>query len=111
MTAENGCELCEAAVMTERFFEDDECWIAECEACAVPMVVWKTHDPSPHDEVKNRLHGLLLEVSVRFYDFEPRIDDNMRTIPGHYHAHARPRNGLTGYGTRKTDEPLPASDN
>ena len=96
------CELCEAAQLTERFHEDEECWIAECEACSVPMVVWKTHDPMPHDTVKTRLHQLLLEVSVRFYDFEPRIDDNMRTIPDHYHAHARPRNGFSGYGTRKT---------
>lgn len=95
------CELCEAAVLTERFHEDDECWIAECEACAVPMVVWKMHDPAPRDDVKARLHGLLLEVAAMFYDFEPRIDDDMRTIPDHYHAHARPRHGHNGYGTRK----------
>lgn len=99
------CELCEAAPMTERFHEDDECWIAECEACAVPMVVWKIHDPSPDDGVKGRLHELLLQVSAKFYDFEPRIDDNMRTIPHHYHAHARPRHGYNGYGTRNDVKP------
>ncbi|MEY2965979.1 MAG: hypothetical protein RLY50_29, partial [Actinomycetota bacterium] len=38
------CELCEAARMTEWFFEDDEMWIAECESCGVPMVVWREHD-------------------------------------------------------------------
>lgn len=91
--------------MTERFHEDHECWIAECEACAVPMVVWKVHDPSPDDDVKRRLHALLLDVSSRFYDFEPRVDDNMRTIPDHYHAHSRPRHGYNGYGTRNSVQP------
>lgn len=34
------CELCAAERITEWFYEDDECWIAECEQCYVPMVVW-----------------------------------------------------------------------
>ena len=37
-----GCDLCEAAVITTRYFEDDDCWIADCEICLVPMVVWRT---------------------------------------------------------------------
>ena len=41
------CELCEAARLTEWFHEDDDCWIAECESCSVPMVVWKIHDADP----------------------------------------------------------------
>ena len=40
--AEN-CDLCEAARITPWFHEDDICWIAECEICAVPMVVWRSH--------------------------------------------------------------------
>ena len=44
---EPACELCAADRVTEWFYEDDECWIAECEACYVPMVVWKRHDPNP----------------------------------------------------------------
>ena len=51
------CELCDAARLTEWFHEDEECWIAECEACAVPMVVWRTHDPEPTVDVKDRLHA------------------------------------------------------
>ncbi len=51
----DSCELCEAARMTEWFYEDDVCWIAECEQCYVPMVVWKTHDPSPPDDVRDAL--------------------------------------------------------
>jgi hypothetical protein len=29
------------------------------------------------------------------------VDDNMRNIPDHYHAHARPRGGFFGHGHRK----------
>lgn len=88
--------------MSEWFYEDDECWIAECESCAVPMVVWRQHDPSPNEETRLRLHGKLFDVVAQFFEFEPRIDDNMRTIPDHYHAHARPKNGFYGYGLRRT---------
>ena len=31
-----GCDLCEAARITPWFHEDELCWIAECEICAVP---------------------------------------------------------------------------
>ena len=30
------------------------------------------------------------------------VDDNMRNIPDHYHAHARPRGGFFGHGMRRT---------
>lgn len=96
-----GCELCEAARMSEWFHEDEECWIAECESCAVPMVVWRTHDAEPPAEVRERLWSKLADVVAEHFTFEMRIDDNMRTIPDHYHAHARPRNGYYGHGTRR----------
>ena len=85
------CELCEAARFTEWFHEDEECWIAECEACSVPMVVWKVHSPSPPDEVRLALHRKLLDVAGRVFAEDFYIDDNMRQIPDHYHAHARAR--------------------
>lgn len=94
MIDERPCELCEAARLTEWFYEDDECWIAECEACDVPMVVWRTHDPSPPDEVKARLHARLADVVAARFDDEHYVDDNLRTIPTHYHAHARSRRGF-----------------
>ena len=53
------CELCAAARFTEWFHEDDECWIAECESCGVPMVVWRVHDPTPPADVRLRLHERL----------------------------------------------------
>jgi hypothetical protein len=32
---------------------------------------------------------------------EHYVDDNMRNIPDHFHAHARPRGGFFGHGFRK----------
>ena len=88
------CELCEAAPITPRLFEDSSCWIAECESCSVPMVVWKVHAPEPPEEVKLRLLRCLAEAVADGYDFEHYVDDNMRSIPTHYHAHARRKRGL-----------------
>jgi hypothetical protein len=43
-----------------------------------------------------------LEIVVdAHFEFEMRIDDNMRTIPDHYHAHARPKGGFYGHGLRR----------
>ena len=88
------CELCEAAPYTAWYYEDDECWIAECDACSVPMVVWRRHDASPPDDVRRRLHDRLATVVAEQFTDEIWIDENMRTIPTHYHAHARARRGF-----------------
>jgi hypothetical protein len=85
------CELCEAAVVTKRYFEDEVCWIGDCEICLVPMVVWRTHDAVPPEEVKQRLQAALRVVAeAEFGDGNWSYDDHMRNIPDHYHAHARP---------------------
>ena len=85
------CELCEAARITPWFYEDDECWVADCEACDVPMVVWKVHSPVPPDDTRARMHARLLGVVGELFSDECVIDDHLRSIPDHYHAHARPR--------------------
>ena len=104
MQREVHCDLCEAAQITPWFFEDEMCWIAECEICAVPMVVWRNHDRRPSDEVKAVLHERLAMIVDAHYDFGLGfyVDDNMRNIPDHYHAHARPRGGFFGHGLRRT---------
>src|SRR5687768_13724069 len=43
----SGCELCEAARFTAWHHEDDVCWVADCESCDLPMVVWKRHGTEP----------------------------------------------------------------
>ena len=93
--AEGGvaCELCEAARLTDWYYEDEVCWIAECEACFVPMVVWKRHDPNPPEEIRVVLFDCLSSVARRVLANEFWIDDRLRSIPDHFHAHARRRPG------------------
>ncbi len=87
----DACDLCEAAIVTTRYLDNDLCWIGDCEICVVPMVVWRTHSPSPPDELKNQMLGLLVMVANEVLGEDNwKIDDHMRNIPGHYHAHARP---------------------
>jgi hypothetical protein len=92
------CELCEAAQITPWFRDDELCWVAECEACEVPMVVWKVHDPCPPDDIKQELHRRLGEIITEHFAYEHYIDDNLRSIPTHYHAHARPRGRFPARG-------------
>lgn len=94
------CELCQATRFTEWFYEDDDCWIAECESCSVPMVVWRIHDPDPPDDVKAMLHDKLAAVMADAFEDPHVVDDNLRTIPTHYHAHARPKTWGSGFRRR-----------
>ena len=105
------CELCEAAPLTEWFFDDDLCWIAECEMCAVPMVVLRCHEPDPSSEIRARLHANLAAVVDEHFGYELWIDDNMRSIPTHYDAHARPRGAFYGHGLRRREtNPNPSTE-
>lgn len=85
-----GCELCRAQRITPWFHEDATCWIAECEICTVPMVVWKRHGPRPPaDEEAHMLEQLTRVATELFGDGEFFLDPVMRQIPDHFHAHAR----------------------
>ena len=95
------CELCTAVRMTDWFYEDDLCWVAECESCCTPMVVWKVHDSAPPAELREQMLARLAEATAMHYDYEHRVDENMRSIPTHYHAHARPVGGFYGHGLRR----------
>jgi hypothetical protein len=105
------CELCEAAAITPWYLDDELCWIADCEACDVPMVVWKVHDPAPDDETKAELHRRLAAVVEELFDFEHYVDDNLRSIPTHYHAHARPRGRFPARGPVPRKRPAPEEPN
>ena len=89
------CMLCRAEKITPWFHEDDVCWIAECDICAVPMVVWRFHGTRPPEPHVAHMRERIREVAAREVgDFF--IDDHMRNIPDHYHAHARPKGGFFG---------------
>ena len=87
----DACDLCEAASITTRYLDNELCWIADCEICLVPMVVWREHHATPPDAVKLQLHRYLAEVADReLGEGAWSVDDHMRNVPDHYHAHARP---------------------
>lgn len=84
------CELCEAARFTHWYHEDELCWVADCEVCSVPMVVWQQHGSEPTDaEVEAMLAALARVAAERFGEGAFTIDRTMRQVPTHFHAHAR----------------------
>ena len=85
-----GCELCEAARLTKWHHEDGTCWVADCEACDLPLVVWKRHgtDP-PGSELAHMLTVLATVADERLGPGNWSLDRKMRQIPDHFHAHAR----------------------
>lgn len=85
-----GCDLCEAARLTTWYREDEICWVADCEVCSVPMVVWRKHGAvPPPDEEEHMLGELVAVARERFGDGAFKLDRVMRQIPDHFHAHAR----------------------
>ncbi len=85
-----GCELCEAARITTWYHEDEVCWIADCEICDVPMVVWSGHGAEPPvSELEHMLSHLERVATERFGEGGYSLDRTMRQIPDHFHAHAR----------------------
>jgi hypothetical protein len=86
------CDLCEAAPITPWYHEDEVCWVADCEVCDVPMVVWRRHGPEPPEADVDHMMARLTEVAdARFGAGTWRLDRVMRQIPDHFHAHARDR--------------------
>ena len=76
--------------MTTWYLADDVCWVADCEVCDVPMVVWRHHgtEPPPGD-LDHMLAALDGVARERFGEVAFTIDRTMRQIPDHFHAHAR----------------------
>src|SRR5262245_55386100 len=86
-----GCPLCVGAPPPVRWQGHADCglcWLTECRSCRLPMVVLRRHDPSPDaGETAHMLERLAVPARAlgRWY-----VDDGRRSIPGHWHAHARP---------------------
>jgi hypothetical protein len=84
------CDLCEAARFTHWYHEDEVCWVADCEVCDCPMVVWRHHGTDAGDEhVRHMIDRLSAAGVERFGTGGFTVDRIMRQIPDHFHAHAR----------------------
>jgi hypothetical protein len=59
------------------------------------MVVWRSHGVNPPPDDLEHMLARLRDVARRevgaFW-----LDDHMRNIPDHWHAHARPEGGFFG---------------
>jgi hypothetical protein len=76
--------------MTTWYLEDEVCWVADCEVCDTPMVVWQRHGAKPPPDQVEHMLGVLDRVATdRFGQGGFTIDQVMRQIPDHFHAHAR----------------------
>ena len=64
------------------------------------MVVWRFHGTEPPAEHLTHMHERLREIATRQLG-EIYVDDHMRNIPDHYHAHGRPKGGFFGHGLRR----------
>jgi predicted protein tyrosine phosphatase len=95
------CELCTAEQLTPRLHEDNVCWVALCETCDVPMVVWKQHGTDPSGDELDHMGRHLGRIAESFFGSAWHVDTSMRSIPDHFHAHARAT-------TTRTTEPSPS---
>jgi len=78
--------------MTRWYHEDELCWVADCEVCDVPMVVWRSHGPTPPASDVERMLAVLDRVAAARFGVDAfTVDRTMRQIPEHFHAHARDR--------------------
>ena len=71
--------------------------------CEVPMVVWRSHGAVPPADDVAHMHARLHEVAAAHFG-AIYVDDQLRTIADHYHAHGRPVDGFFG-----RDFPRPSS--
>lgn len=84
------CELCQADRFTHWYAVTDDGWIADCEVCSVPMLVWWDHGPDAPEDARERLIAELTKVAdERFGPEKWFLDTTMRQVPEHFHAHAR----------------------
>ena len=97
------CELCAADRFTHWYYEDEICWVADCEACSVPMVVWRQHGVSPSAAERDHMMAqLAAAATARFGHDNWHIDGHMRQVPEHFHAHARDE----GWLAKRMQRPL-----
>jgi hypothetical protein len=64
------------------------------------MVVWRWHGTDVPEADRDHMLARLADAAAAVFEGH-YVDDNMRNIPGHFHAHARPAGGFFGHGFRR----------
>jgi len=91
MSRKAGCPLCKGAHITPWLASKCLFYIPICAGCGCPMAVLRDHgrDPSPAEE--QRILQMLSAVADRHFKGQPWVlDRTQRSIPDHWHVHARP---------------------
>jgi len=84
------CPLCWARRKTHRYFEDELCWIADCEKCKVPMIILKRHSMRITEAEYDHLTENLSRVADSALGIDSYfIDRHQKKIRDHLHWHAR----------------------
>lgn len=79
------CRLIEGEYKTHVHLVSDEFIIVDCETCNVPMAVYHKHQNYVGEDIRERMTRRLIDL----FGKGAEIDTRMRTIPEHYHIHAR----------------------
>ena len=79
------CELCKGPRPGEDLlYRDSEFWVALCDTCKVPMLVYNRHREWDPDTLNRAIHIM----EDLFPDY--KVDTARRKIPQHPHLHSRP---------------------
>lgn len=84
-----GCELCKREKINDVYYEDDVVWITVCKTCQCPLIVIKKHIADPTQSEKHYCINKAMKVCGRMFRGPVLVDEKMRTIKDHWHAHLR----------------------
>ena len=89
------CPLCQLEKETRWYYEDASFVVLDCNVCYVPMAVWREHGETEQDSSKyaEMLNKLAEVANQTFGKGNWWLDPVERSVPGHRHAHARPKWG------------------
>ena len=76
------CPLCKAERKTRWYYEDELVWVADCETCGIPMIVWREHTMTV--PLSGLIH-MCMVIGKLFGNARVRV--KQRKIKDHLHWH------------------------
>jgi len=80
-TRKSSCPLCRGKKLSEWFWNDEVCWVAECTHCHQPMIVLNHHGEPTEKELQH-----MKIVSKKLFP-DKGWRGVRRQIQGHFHEH------------------------